>query len=126
MVKWRWKIDHLGHLKAIFNKLCQHQLKINPLKCALGATSSKFLRFAVRYRGIGVEPAKIKGIAELSPPIEIRELRVFQGRIAYICRFISNMSGRSDPFTKLMEKNVPFEWNEDCQKAFDNIKAHFD
>lgn len=92
-----------------FDKLRQHQLKMNPLKCAFGVTSGKFLGFVVHHRGIEVDPAKMKAIIELPPPKNIRELRGFQGRIAYIRRFISNLSGRCEPFSRLMKKDVPFE-----------------
>lgn len=107
-----------------FDKLRQHQLKMNPLKCAFGVTSGKFLGFVVHHRGIEVDPAKMKAIIELPPPKNIRELRGFQGRIAYIRRFISNLSGRCEPFSRLMKKDVPFEWEEDCQYAFESIKTY--
>lgn len=62
VIKSRRRDDHLEHLKTVFDKLRQHQLKMNPLKCAFGVTSSKFLGFVVRHRGIEVEPAKMKAI----------------------------------------------------------------
>ena len=39
-------------LRKVFEKLRQHQLKVNPLKCAFGVTSGKFLGFVVRKEGI--------------------------------------------------------------------------
>ncbi|CAL2257469.1 unnamed protein product [Prunus armeniaca] len=32
------------------------QLKMNPLKCAFGVASGKFLGFVIRYRGIEIDP----------------------------------------------------------------------
>lgn len=69
---------------------------------------------------------KIKATIELPPPINIRELIGFQGRIAYIYRFIPNRSKKCEPFLKLVKKDVPFERDEDCQKAFNNIKSILD
>lgn len=92
---------------------------MNPLKCAFGVTSDKFLGLVVRHRGIEVDLAKMKAIIELHPSTNIRELRGLQGRIAYIRRFISNISRRCEPFSKLMKKDIQFEWDEGCcQNAF--------
>ncbi|XP_062112479.1 uncharacterized protein LOC133823638 [Humulus lupulus] len=97
---------------------------MNPLKCAFGVTSGKFLGFIVRHRGIETDPAKIKEILEMPPPRNLRQLRGLQGRLAYIRRFISNLSGRCQPFSRLMQKNVPFIWDEACQNAFESIKKY--
>lgn len=52
-------IDHLEHPNAIFDKLRQHQLKMNLLKCAFRVTAGKFLGFVVRHKGIN-RPCKDK------------------------------------------------------------------
>lgn len=97
---------------------------MKPLKCAFTITSGKFPIFVVRHRGIKVDLAKMKAIVELPPPKNIRELRGFQGRIVYTRRFISNLFGKCEPFSKLMKKDAPFEWDEDCQHAFESIKTY--
>lgn len=111
-------------LQKIFDRLRKHQLKMNPLKCAFGVTSGKFLGFVVRHRGIEIDPTKIRAILEMPPPKNIRELKSLQGGLAYIRRFISNLAGRCQPFSRLMKKGVPFEWDQACQNAFDSIKAY--
>ena len=52
MVKSREKEDHLHDLRTVFRRLRTYDLKMNPLKCAFGVSSGKFLGFVVRYRGI--------------------------------------------------------------------------
>ncbi|PKU59503.1 hypothetical protein MA16_Dca028559 [Dendrobium catenatum] len=42
----------------------------------------------------------------------------------YIRRFISNLSGRCQPFSVLAKKDTKFIWDEKCQNAFDNIKQY--
>jgi len=37
----------------------------NPLKCAFGVTSGKFLGFIVQHRGIEIDQAKIRAIQEM-------------------------------------------------------------
>ena len=108
VVKSKKQPDHLIDLRQVFERLRKYQLKMNPMKCAFGVTSGKFLGFIVRYRGIEIDPDKIKAIWELPPPRNISELKSLQGRLAYIRRFISNLSGRCQPFSKLMKKGTPF------------------
>ncbi|KAG9442520.1 hypothetical protein H6P81_018374 [Aristolochia fimbriata] len=99
-------------------------LKMNPLKCAFGVTSGKFLGFVVHHRGIEIDQSKIDAIQKMSEPRNITELKSFQGHLAYIWCFISNLAGRCQPFSLLLKKDTPFEWDESCQNAFNNIKAY--
>lgn len=108
VVKTKKRENHLNDLRKVFDRLRKYQLKMNPLKCAFGVTSRKFLGFVVRYQGLEIDPTKIKAIMEMPPPRNLRELQGLQGRLAYIRRFISNLSRRCQPFTRLMKKDVPF------------------
>nr|XP_027124252.1 uncharacterized protein LOC113740942 [Coffea arabica] len=96
---------------------------MNPLKCAFGVTSGKFLGFIVHQRGIEVDRSKIDAIVNMPEPRNIHELKSLQGKLAYIRRFISNLAGRCQPFSRLMKKGVPFEWDESCRNAFTSIKV---
>ncbi|KAG9453633.1 hypothetical protein H6P81_006537 [Aristolochia fimbriata] len=97
---------------------------MNPLKCAFGVTSGKFLGFIVHHRGIEIDQSKIDAIQKMPAPRNVSELKSFQGHLAYIRRFISNLAGRCQPFSRLLKKETPFEWDASCQNAFNNIKAY--
>ena len=97
---------------------------MNPLKCAFGVTSGKFLGFILRHRGIEIDQAEIKAIQEMPAPKNLKEIQGLQGHLAYIRRFISNLTGCCHPFHHLMKKGAQFEWDQSCQKAFDNIKKY--
>ncbi|KAL0285834.1 UNVERIFIED_CONTAM: Gag-Pol polyprotein [Sesamum radiatum] len=97
---------------------------MNPLKCAFGVTSRKFLDFIVRNRSIEINPAKVDAIQKMPPPRNLKELRSLQGNLAFIGRFISNLTGRCQPFNHLMKKDAPLQWDEGFQNAFESIKRH--
>ncbi|KAM2898528.1 hypothetical protein COP2_008052 [Malus domestica] len=82
---------------------------MNPLKCVFGVTSGKFLGFIVKHRGIEVDQSKIKAIQSMPEPRNLHEQKSLQGRLAFIRRFISNLAGRCQPFSRLMKKDVPFK-----------------
>ena len=60
----------------------------------------------------------------MHPPKNLKELRGLQGRLAYISRFIANLSGHCQPFTRFMKKVVSFVWDKACQGAFEDIKRY--
>ena len=95
---------------------------MNPLKCFFGVSSGKFLGFVVSKGGIELDPIKVKALLEMPPPKTLKELRSIQGRLAYMRRFISNLSGKCRPFTRLMKKGVDFVWDKECDEAFKDIK----
>ena len=74
VVKSKGRAEHLQDLKLIFDRLRKYQLKMNPLKCAFGVTSGKFLGFVVRHRGIEVDQSKVDAIQKMPEPRNLREL----------------------------------------------------
>ena len=120
-VKSHAKGDHIADLKVVFDIMRAHQLKMNPTKSFLGVASGKFLGFVVTSKGSHLDPEKVRAVHEMQPPRNLRELRGLQGQLAYIWRFISNLSGRCQPFAKLMKKGVSFIWDDACQQAFEEI-----
>ncbi|KAL0444585.1 UNVERIFIED_CONTAM: hypothetical protein Slati_2181200 [Sesamum latifolium] len=122
VVKSKKREDHLYDLRKVFERLRRYQLKMNPSKYAFGVISGKFLEFIFRQQGIEIEQAKIDTILRIPEHGNIHELKTLQGKLAYLQRFISNLAGRCQPFSRLMKKDVPFEWDEACDKAFKSMK----
>ncbi|PKI38490.1 hypothetical protein CRG98_041119 [Punica granatum] len=91
--------DHLVNLKRLFDRLKDE-------------------------RSIEVDPDKVKAIKELPPPSLVREVQGFLGRLNYIARFIANLTDKCQPLFRLLRKNAAIEWDKECQKAFDTIKAY--
>ncbi|KAL0295428.1 UNVERIFIED_CONTAM: Transposon Tf2-12 polyprotein [Sesamum angustifolium] len=75
-------------------------------------------------KGIEIEQAKINAILRMPEPRNIHELKSLQGKLAYLRRFILNLASRCQPFSRLMKKDVPFQWDEACDKAFKSIKSY--
>ena len=68
LVKTREHPDHTKHLQETFNLLRTNGMKVNPLKCAFGVSSGKFLGFMVTQRGIEANPIQLRAIMESQPP----------------------------------------------------------
>ncbi|PKI42438.1 hypothetical protein CRG98_037169 [Punica granatum] len=116
--------DHLVNLKQLFDHLKKYKLRLNPAKCTFSFKSKKLLGFVVSEKSIEVNPNKVKAIMELPPPSTVREVRSFLGRLNYIARFIANLTDKCQQLFCLLPKNPAVEWDNECQKAFDTIKAY--
>ncbi|KAM1470152.1 hypothetical protein ACFX1Q_040698 [Malus domestica] len=97
---------------------------MNPLKCAFGITSGKFLDFIVKHHGIEVDQSKIKVIQSMPEPRNLHELKSLQGWLAFIRGFISNLARRCQPFSRLIKKDTLFIWDNICRNAFESIKSY--
>nr|KYP49210.1 Transposon Ty3-I Gag-Pol polyprotein [Cajanus cajan] len=120
------KEEHLCHLKLSFERMRKHGLKMNPLKCAFGVTAGEFLGFIVHQKGIEVDKNKTKAIIETRSPSNKKELQSLLGKINFLRRFISNLSGKPKVFSPLLrlKKEEEFRWEEEYQKTFEEIKAY--
>ena len=104
VVKSRRREEHFWVLKRIFERCRAFKLRMNPLKCAFGVSSGKFLGFLVHSRGIDVDSTKATTIATMRPPATVKELKSFLGKVSYIRRFIPGLALITSAFTKLLKK----------------------
>ena len=56
VVKSKKREEHVQVLKKVFERCRTFKLRMNPLKCAFGVSSGKFLGFLVHNGGIDVDP----------------------------------------------------------------------
>ena len=82
------------------------------------------LEFIVSRKGIELDLSKIKAIQELPPPKTRKEVMSFLGRLNYISRFIAQSTMVCEPIFKLLKKDTPKKWTEECQTASDAIKNY--
>ena len=64
-------------------------MKLNPLKCAFGVRSGKFLGFMVNQHVIEANPKKISALLEMSSARKPKEVISLIGRVAILSRFVS-------------------------------------
>ena len=79
------------------------------------------LRHIVSDLEIKVDKSKIDLIRSLPLPTSVREIRSFLGHIGFYHRFIKDFSKISIPICKLLQKEVPFEFDKECKEAFANL-----
>nr|XP_017246425.1 PREDICTED: uncharacterized protein LOC108218012 [Daucus carota subsp. sativus] len=78
----------------------------------------------VSKRGIEANPDKIKAILDMEPPKSVRDVQKLTGRIAALGRFVSKSGAKCLPFFKALKKVKNFEWTEESQVAFEELKKY--
>jgi hypothetical protein len=72
--------------------------------------------------GIEVDKAKVKAVEKLPPTKDIKSLRSFLGHVGFYRRFIKDFSMITKLLTNLLQKDMPFDFNEKCFAAFWTLK----
>ena len=76
----------------------------------------------ISKRGIEVDKAKVDAIQKMSCPKDIKGIRSFLGHAGFYRRFIKDFSEISRPLTNLLQKGIPFIFDDDCVEAFEILK----
>ncbi|GKA40799.1 reverse transcriptase domain-containing protein [Tanacetum coccineum] len=113
-------------LSAYFVRLlarCKEtNLVLNWEKCHFMVKEGIVLEHKILGAGIEVDRAKIDVIAKLPYPTNVKGVRSFLGHAEFYQRFIKDFSMISKPMTKLLMKDVKFDFSDDCKKAFNVLK----
>ena len=71
---------------------------------------------------MSVDPKKVEAVMSWEKPKSVFEIRSFLRLAGYYRRFIEYFSQLEAPMTRLTQKGVNFEWDELCEKAFQELK----
>ncbi|KAM1247681.1 hypothetical protein ACFX2J_043587 [Malus domestica] len=112
----------LENLTLILKRCVETNLVLNWEKCHFMVKQGIVLGHIVSERGIEVDKSKIDLVRYLPSPTSVREVRSFLGHAGFYRRFIKDFSKISTPLCRLLQKDVSFEFNEECEKAFKHLK----
>ncbi|KAK6177716.1 hypothetical protein SNE40_015762 [Patella caerulea] len=115
--------QHLENLTKVFECLKQANLKLNPKKCHLTKEEVTYLGHIVSAQGIATDPAKIEAVKNWPVPVNVKQIRSFLGLCSYYRRFVKGFADIARPLHKLTEKARPFQWTEECHKAFQRLRT---
>nr|GEW34996.1 reverse transcriptase domain-containing protein [Tanacetum cinerariifolium] len=76
----------------------------------------------ISKQGIEVDKAKVDVITKLPYPTTVKGIRSFLGHAGFYRRFIKDFSKIARPMTRLLEKDTPFIFSQECVVAFQTLK----
>ena len=114
--------EHEEHLGLALQTLREHHLYAKLSKCDFWIREVSFLGHVISERGVEVDQKKVEAVMQWPRPTSVTEIRSFLGLAGYYRRFVQNFSRLAAPLTKLTQKKVKFQWDEECQKSFEELK----
>jgi len=117
--------EHDHHVKLVLQKLEEYFLKVDLDKSEFDQEEVEFLGHIIGKNGIRMDPRKVQSVLEWPTPENLKDLQAFLGLANYYRRFIKSYSTIVTPLLRFTKKDVPFQWDEPAQKAFDALKEKF-
>ena len=115
--------EHLKHLKEFFCQIRKYNLRLGIEKCRFLCKEVKYLGYHLSEEGIKPDEEKIKAVQEFPTPKNVKNIQSFLGLTNYYRCFVERYAFHADPLTKLLRKDVKFEWTKECQDAFEKLKT---
>jgi hypothetical protein len=92
-------------------------------KGEFGCATVTYLGHEVGQGHVKPVQAKISAILEFPTPTSKKQLMRFLCMAAYYRKFCLDFSNITEPLTMLLKKNVGFALSQDCETAFQKVKA---
>jgi hypothetical protein len=78
----------------------------------------------VSHHGIDHNLEKVYAITKMKPPESLHDVQKLMGCMATLSRFISWLGVRGLPFFKILKKQEKFQWTQEAQEAFKDLKKY--
>ena len=112
----------LNNLRSVLIRCVETNLVFNWEKCHFMVQEGIVLGHQISTREIEVDKEKIEAIEKLPPPSAVKGIRSFLGHTGFYRRFIKDFSQIVKPFSNLLVQETPFEFDEQCVRAFSVLK----
>jgi hypothetical protein len=115
--------------------LAKYNAIINVDKSSFSQKTINFVGHSISADVVRPLDSNVRALQEILPPTNTKLLSSFIGTANYYLKFVPHFSEISEPLTRLLKADVPFEWTLQCQAAFEKLKssvasrpvlAHFD
>ena len=114
--------QHFQNLDDVLQAIDRAGLRLKLSKCSFAKPSVDFLGFTVSAAGLAPNVTKVEAFYEFPTPQNLTELRRFLGMTSYYRRFIPGFNDIASPLHRLTNKGVRFDWDKNCQRAFEQLK----
>ena len=115
--------EHLVHLKIFFEAMRKAGLTLNPKKLQPLQKRIKVLGHIIENGMVSPDPGNVEGIQKFPVPFNQTGVRKFLGTVGFYRSFIPDYVDKATPLYRLLRNDVPFEWTDSQQLAFETLKA---
>ena len=123
LIHSRSEEEHASHLRIALQTLKDRWLFTKFRKSEFWLQSVAFLGHIVSSEGIRVDSQKIEVLKQWPRPTYATHIRIFLGQGSYYRMFVEGFSSIASPLTRLTQKIVKFQWLDECEKSFAELKT---
>nr|GFA18287.1 reverse transcriptase domain-containing protein [Tanacetum cinerariifolium] len=116
------KICEAKSKKSLIDEPPVVELKVLPPHLEYPFLEGIVLCHNISKQGIEVDKAKVDVISKPPHPTTVKGIRSFLGHAGFYRRFIQDFSKIARPMTRLLEKDTPFNFSQECVEAFQTLK----
>lgn len=113
---------NLDMVRKVLQRLNENNIKLKPEKCIFMQKEVKYLGYKISENGIAINESKTICIRSYPRPINVIETQRFLGFVNFYRKYIHDLAQIAQALYKLCKKDVKFEWNEQCEIAFNKMK----
>jgi len=117
--------QHQKHVKEVLKRLRKAGLYAKAEKCEFHSDSVEYLGYVLSPSGLTMSNAKVKTIQEWPESKKVKNIQSFLEFANFYRHFIFNYSDMVIPLTRLTRKDTPWNFDENCRKAFNTLKQAF-
>ena len=121
--------EHLERMRVVFDRLCEHGLKLKPSKCDVFKMEINYLAHHVSKKGVLPSKKNLEAIAECLPLDTYTKVKTFIGLVGHYRHFIKGFANIATPLYDLTSRENKDKKSEHldlplkAHKAFDHLKA---
>lgn len=116
--------EHLKHIEMLMEVIKKEGFKLKLIKCNFAKSSIKYLGHIVEKNGVRPAKDNLKAIYEFERPKNKKNVRQLLGKINFYYKYIEDACKKLEPLHNLLRKTVVFNWTDECENAFQDIKNY--
>ena len=115
--------DHVKHLKEVFSRIKNAGFTLNSQKCEFAAAEIDYLGHHIGLGSVQPRAKKVEALLAYPRPTNRKQLQAFLGLAGYYRKFVPHFADISAVLSDLLKKGNRFEWTEEREKAFLDLKS---
>ncbi|XP_043473885.1 uncharacterized protein LOC122506001 [Leptopilina heterotoma] len=114
--------EHGKKVRRLLQRLKGANLSLQPEKCEFLFKEVAYLGHIISSEGVKPNPKTVEAVKNFPTPKTPRNIKQFLGLAGYYRRFIKDFSAKAKPLSNLLKKDVKFEWKQEQEASFKELR----
>ena len=113
----------LYNLDQVLQECRKTKLVLNWERCRFMVREGKVFGHKVFEKGVEIDSSGLEPLRQLPRPQDAKGLQNFLGHAGFYRCFIKDFASISTPMTHLLQKDIPFVFDNECITSFEQLKG---